>query len=202
MTFFPFSRPHLKHFSLSVGIYESADPGTVSGPALRLARIAQCYGSSYEIGSLGPSQASLEISSCAIWRCREQAREAGVQLTLDRPCTFCTEAVVEIARANGVVASFDLFKKGDNHGCAWSFARPGDQAYGVNGPTAQVPKCAGKAKVASTADPAGSGQNLASALSVFHRARPVLAALWHAFPSRDGDICRLPLHTCDGKRTR
>jgi DHA1 family inner membrane transport protein len=153
---------------------ESADPGTVSGPALRLARIAQCYGSSYEIGSLGPSQASLEISSCAIWRYREQAREAGVQLTLDRPCTFCTEAVVEIARANGVVASFDLFKKGDNHGCAWSFARPGDQAYGVNGPTAQVPKCAGKAKVASTADPAGSGQNLASRSAYF----TVLALCW------------------------
>jgi hypothetical protein len=105
---------------------EPADYGNACAPALRLASVAQSYGSVYEIKSLDSNQANLEISSCAIYRYREQARKAGVQLTLDRPCTFCTKAVGEIARATGVTASVNRFQRGDNHGCSWSFARSVD----------------------------------------------------------------------------
>ncbi|MEU9319924.1 hypothetical protein [Streptomyces sp. NPDC048295] len=88
-------------------------------PVLRVARQAELYGSRYRVVEDGTERASLEISHCAIWDYREQARARGVRLTLASPCEYCVHATGANIAAKGFVARHELTEGPDGPGCIW-----------------------------------------------------------------------------------
>ncbi|MER6913503.1 hypothetical protein ABT354_17695 [Streptomyces sp. NPDC000594] len=98
-------------------------------PVHRIARQAELYGSEYEFdGTAAPTgpvrHAALTITHCAIWDYREQARRAGVRLTLASPCTYCTEAIGSNIRAKGYLPVHQLRTGPTGHGCRWEATAP------------------------------------------------------------------------------
>ncbi|MFD7495185.1 hypothetical protein ACFV8T_22640 [Streptomyces sp. NPDC059832] len=88
-------------------------------PILRVARQAELYGSRYRVVEDGAERAVLEISHCAIWDYREQARARGVRLTLASPCEYCVHATGANIAAKGFAAHHELTEGPDGPGCIW-----------------------------------------------------------------------------------
>ena len=101
-------------------------------PIHRIARQAELYSSDYEWddepgdawGGDGDGldqarHAALTITHCAIWDYREKARRSGVRLTLESPCTYCTEALSANIRAKGYRPAHRLHNGPTGHGCHW-----------------------------------------------------------------------------------
>lgn len=96
-------------------------------PIHRIARQAELYGSDYEFDDEvpdSPAHAALNITHCAIWDYREQARRSGVRLTLASPCTYCTEALSSNIRAKGYHPTHRLRSGPTGHGCRWEATAP------------------------------------------------------------------------------
>ncbi|GII64370.1 hypothetical protein Skr01_44550 [Sphaerisporangium krabiense] len=100
------------------------------GPILRLARQAELYGSDYTLAETGSDHAALRIDHCAIWDYRERARSRGVQLTLARPCDYCTLAGTANIAAKGYTPAFELTGGDGEHGCRWEATAPRPAAPG------------------------------------------------------------------------
>lgn len=91
--------------------------------ALRFVKQAECYQSEYDIETLESEKASVTIFHCGIWDYRERAKQRGVKLTFDSPCTcYCTKLTKAMIEAKGYVASYQLTEVGPHHGCRWQIA--------------------------------------------------------------------------------
>lgn len=100
--------------------------GGARDPIERIARQAELYGSRYGIEPSTAEEATVEISHCAIWDYREQARDRGVPLTLRSPCEYCTKATAANIAARGYEPSFELIEHADGPGCRWTATARGE----------------------------------------------------------------------------
>ncbi|MDX3535884.1 hypothetical protein PV721_16215 [Streptomyces sp. MB09-01] len=112
-------------------VHRTVEPdreGGAADPVRRIARQAELYGSQYRVhvaeGSTPAAVASVNITHCAIWDYREQARSNGVRLTLTSPCTYCTKAMSANVRAKGYEVSYQLREDRSGHGCHWEATVP------------------------------------------------------------------------------
>ncbi|WP_320670617.1 hypothetical protein [Patulibacter defluvii] len=101
--------------------------GGARDPIERIARQAELYGSTYAIGPAGRETATVEISHCAIWDYREQARARGVPLTLRSPCEYCTKSMAANVAARGYEPVYELLEHDDGPGCRWTARARGDR---------------------------------------------------------------------------
>jgi hypothetical protein len=100
-------------------IQDNSNPGA-AGLIERIAKQAECYKSDYSIEQLDSSCASMTIFHCGIWDYRERARQRGVKLTFDSPCTrYCTKLTTALIESKGYQASHELTEVGPHHGCRW-----------------------------------------------------------------------------------
>lgn len=108
-------------------IFKSMEDRTGAGAASlveRFAKQAECYQSDYNIDNACQDTATLTISRCGIWDYREKARQRGVSLTFDNPCTkYCTKLTSSLIESKGYEASYDLMGTGTHHGCRWSISK-------------------------------------------------------------------------------
>ena len=108
-------------------IFKSIEVGSGSGAeslAIRFAKQAECYQSDYHIDHVGQDAARVTIFHCGIWDYREKARQRGVSLTFDSPCTrYCTKLTSALIESNGYEASYQLMNIGPHHGCHWSISK-------------------------------------------------------------------------------
>ena len=118
-------------------------------PIHRIARQAELYSSDYEwddewddesddtrgAGRDQAGHAALTITHCGIWDYRERARRSGVRLTLESPCTYCTEAMSANIRAKGYRPAHRLSNGPTGHGCHW-------ESTATDGPAAATPDAA------------------------------------------------------------
>ncbi|MFB7955592.1 hypothetical protein [Streptomyces sp. NPDC056045] len=103
-------------------VHRYVEPGHGRGaldPVLRVARQAELYGSRYRVVEDGAERAVLEISHCAIWDYREQARARGVRITLASPCEYCVHATGANIAAKGYAPRHELTEGPDGPGCIW-----------------------------------------------------------------------------------
>ena len=80
-----------------------------------LAAVLDVYGSDHTL-SEEDGRAHLEVRRCGIYDYRDKARDAGVELTLDRPCEFCVDLRNRTAAHLGVEVTHEL----RDRGCRWS----------------------------------------------------------------------------------
>lgn len=102
------------------------DSGGASDLVLRFAKQAECYQSDYNIDNLDKDFAVLTISHCGIWDYREKARQRGVELTFDSPCTrYCTKLTSQMILSKGYSVSYQLIEDSSQHGCRWIISSSG-----------------------------------------------------------------------------
>lgn len=91
-----------------------------SNLVLRLAKQAECYQSNYNIDNMSQESAMFTIFHCGIWDYRERARQRGVKLTFDSPCTrYCTKLTSAMINSKGYKSIHELTEFGPHHGCRW-----------------------------------------------------------------------------------
>jgi len=116
-----------------------------------LSRMLDVYGSEKTEWE-EPGAYHLDVQRCGIYDYREQARDQGVELTLERPCEFCVDLHYRTAARLGVTVHNELGERS----CRWvSYLPTGDAADPAAAPEATVVP---EAPVVPTAGGAGAGE--------------------------------------------
>lgn len=86
-----------------------------------LSRMLDVYGSEKTEWE-EPGAYHLDVQRCGIYDYREQARDQGVQLTLERPCEFCVDLHYRTAARLGLTVHNELGERS----CRWVSTLPTD----------------------------------------------------------------------------
>jgi hypothetical protein len=131
---------HLGHAEMarwtaaSAEVFAIAEEDTGSGAAGvvdRLRRQLENYASDLEVTASGRTFAAIRVRRCGIWDYRERAQAAGVQLTLESPCEFCTKATAANFRAKGYRPEYELIQHESEKGCWWSARKDEEDAGSI-----------------------------------------------------------------------
>ena len=72
-----------------------------------------------------PDRSTLDVRRCGIYDYRERAREQGVQLTLETPCTYCVDLHHRTAAKLDVEVEHELRERG----CTWTVHLPEAESH-------------------------------------------------------------------------
>lgn len=105
------------------GAIDHSPKNDATRPLQRLESQALLYGSEVRWKHATTEHSVLEITHCAIWDYREQARRRGVKITLQSPCEYCVSATTSLINNKGLKATCSLVEDDSNKGCVWDATR-------------------------------------------------------------------------------